>query len=418
MKRSLNQQLNECESLSEVEGEYQQQQHQNKHQQHHQHQRPIRLLLHTKDGIIPYLTPLLLQKYFPAPQTHLSLGIAVREYCSKPLYPSKDSTKPNGYAFSSSDADKTILGYHRLTVPTFDLIQDSFGKPAAPSNSNLIMVWTPHGRQPLTTTEYQSVSKSLQSNATLSLFDMTLDNDTKKRQQAAAQRTSTWWQAHQKEDPNLLAPIVLVGRQDQVPLSSAAAGYVFIGLQHITSRHERNQRISNMLNKCDPTKIHVALSCRSVQQMLDVIRLGIDTVGMSLPTEWAQTQRAFACHFTGGIPTTKRVRTDIVLDQDGCFNVGNVDFCRDARPLVEGCTCLACQQHSRAYIHHLLLAKELLAQILLFTHNLTRLIELCRQASRARDEKRLENFCDSVEQQFRFEKVVIESDANKSNPTS
>jgi Queuine tRNA-ribosyltransferase len=392
MKRSLKQQKSEyeCESSSEVEGEF-------------QRQSPIRLLLHTKDGIIPYLTPTLLQKYFPAPQTHLCVGIAVREYCSKPLFPSKDSTKPNGYAFSSPGADNSILDYHRLTVPTFDLIQDSIGKTAATSNGNLIMVWTPHGRQPLTTTVYRSVSKSLQSNATVSLFDMALDDDSKKRQQVAARRTSTWWQAHQEEDANVLAPIVLVGTQDQFPLG-IAAGYVFIGLQHITPRHVRNQRISNILNKCDPTKMHVALSCRSVQQMLDVIRMGIDTVGASLPTEWALTQRAFACQWTGDIPTTKRVRTDMVLDQDGCFDVGNVDFCRDARPLVEGCTCMACQQHSRAYIHHLLLAKELLAQILLFTHNLTRLIELCQHATRARDEKRLETFCDSVEQQLGLEK--------------
>ena len=116
-------------------------------------------------------------------------------------------------------------------------------------------------------------------------------------------------------------------------------------------------------------------------------------------------------------PRAKRVRTDMVLDQDGCFDVGNVDFCRDARPLVEGCTCMACQQHSRAYIHHLLLAKELLAQILLFTHNLTRLIELCRQATRARDEKRLETFCDSVEQQLGLERKDVESGADSSSPS-
>lgn len=39
------------------------------------------------------------------------------------------------------------------------------------------------------------------------------------------------------------------------------------------------------------------------------------------------------------------------------------------RPLAEGCTCYACTHHHRAYIHHLLNAKEMLAWALLQIHN-------------------------------------------------
>ena len=42
---------------------------------------------------------------------------------------------------------------------------------------------------------------------------------------------------------------------------------------------------------------------------------------------------------------------------------------RDTRPLVEGCNCHACQNHHRAYIHHLLIAHEMLADVLLHVHN-------------------------------------------------
>lgn len=34
-----------------------------------------------------------------------------------------------------------------------------------------------------------------------------------------------------------------------------------------------------------------------------------------------------------------------------------------------GCTCKGCSRHTRAYIHHLLKSKELLAEVLLYQHN-------------------------------------------------
>ncbi|CAK1544597.1 unnamed protein product [Leptosia nina] len=39
-------------------------------------------------------------------------------------------------------------------------------------------------------------------------------------------------------------------------------------------------------------------------------------------------------------------------------------------PLLKGCECLTCKKHSRAYIHHLLVTKEMLASVLLNIHNL------------------------------------------------
>jgi queuine/archaeosine tRNA-ribosyltransferase len=47
----------------------------------------------------------------------------------------------------------------------------------------------------------------------------------------------------------------------------------------------------------------------------------------------------------------------------------NSKYREDARPLVEGCACYACQHHTRAYISHLLNAQEMLGEILLLIHN-------------------------------------------------
>ena len=54
----------------------------------------------------------------------------------------------------------------------------------------------------------------------------------------------------------------------------------------------------------------------------------------------------------------------------GKLNLKNAAFEKDDRPIEEGCQCPACKHYSRAYIRHLLKAKEMLGLRLLVLHNL------------------------------------------------
>ena len=54
----------------------------------------------------------------------------------------------------------------------------------------------------------------------------------------------------------------------------------------------------------------------------------------------------------------------------GKINLLNARFELDDRPIEEGCNCPACRYHSRAYIRHLLKAKEMLGYRLVVLHNL------------------------------------------------
>ena len=54
----------------------------------------------------------------------------------------------------------------------------------------------------------------------------------------------------------------------------------------------------------------------------------------------------------------------------GRMNLLNKRYEKDSRPLEEGCGCPACRRYSRAYIHHLFKAKEMLGMRLLVLHNL------------------------------------------------
>ena len=54
----------------------------------------------------------------------------------------------------------------------------------------------------------------------------------------------------------------------------------------------------------------------------------------------------------------------------GKINLFNAKYERDERPIEEGCNCPACRRYSRAYIRHLLKAKEMLGMRLCVLHNL------------------------------------------------
>ncbi|MCR4801426.1 MAG: tRNA guanosine(34) transglycosylase Tgt [Lachnospiraceae bacterium] len=54
----------------------------------------------------------------------------------------------------------------------------------------------------------------------------------------------------------------------------------------------------------------------------------------------------------------------------GKINLMNARFETDSRPMEEGCQCPACKHYSRAYIRHLLKAKEMLGLRLIVLHNL------------------------------------------------
>lgn len=63
-------------------------------------------------------------------------------------------------------------------------------------------------------------------------------------------------------------------------------------------------------------------------------------------------------------------------DSRRLINLWDEKFRKDPRPMMPGCACHACRSHSRAYIHHLLRAKELLSEVLIYTHNQHQLFSL------------------------------------------
>ena len=67
---------------------------------------------------------------------------------------------------------------------------------------------------------------------------------------------------------------------------------------------------------------------------------------------------------------TRNGRHGHVYTNHGKLNLFNARYEKDMSPIEEGCTCPACLHYSRAYIRHLLKAKEMLGMRLCVLHNL------------------------------------------------
>jgi len=63
-------------------------------------------------------------------------------------------------------------------------------------------------------------------------------------------------------------------------------------------------------------------------------------------------------------------RTGQLFTRRGVINIKNARHADDPRPLDEACTCPACSNYSRAYLHHVFRAQEMISGMLLTWHNL------------------------------------------------
>jgi queuine tRNA-ribosyltransferase len=94
--------------------------------------------------------------------------------------------------------------------------------------------------------------------------------------------------------------------------------------------------------------------------IVEGIARGIDLFDCAVPTRLARHGMALA-----NLPESRHR-----------FDVARATFERDRRPLVEGCPCPACRDHTRAYLHYLARERELTGVRLLTIHNLTYLERL------------------------------------------
>jgi len=94
---------------------------------------------------------------------------------------------------------------------------------------------------------------------------------------------------------------------------------------------------------------------------------------------------------------TRSGRTGQGFTRRGPVNIRNARHLDDPRPLDAACQCPACRNYSRAYLHHLFRAEEVLGLMLLTWHNLYYYQDVMRELRVAISEGRVEKYAASFE---------------------
>lgn len=115
--------------------------------------------------------------------------------------------------------------------------------------------------------------------------------------------------------------------------------------------------------------------------IVGAVERGIDMFDCVLPTRSGRNGQAFTWR--------------------GTLNLRNARFAEDPNPLDPSCHCTACRQFSRAYLHHVVKAGEIIASMLLTWHNLTFYQDLMVGLRSAIASNRLESFASEFRSQYR-----------------
>ena len=198
----------------------------------------------------------------------------------------------------------------------------------------------------------------------------------------AAERTIRWAercrQAARREEQALLA-IVQGGLDPDLRVASARqlttldfAGYAVGGLSVGEPPAEMYRMLDIVVPELPADRPRYLMGVGRPEDLLEAVRRGIDWFDCVLPTRNGRNAMAF---------------TDA-----GPLRLRNRRHERDERPLEEGCPCPACR-HSRGYLRHLFMAREMLGPILLSIHNLSYYQRLLAAARRAIERDDFEPFC-------------------------
>jgi queuine tRNA-ribosyltransferase len=191
-----------------------------------------------------------------------------------------------------------------------------------------------------------------------------------KREAATSMRLSLGWAERSKASFRARAGYGLFGIVqgsvfDDLRAESAKAlvaigfdGYAIGGLAVGEGQTEMFRTLDATLPLLPEARPRYLMGVGRPDDILGAVARGIDMFDCVLPTRMGRTGKAF----------TRR----------GEINMRNARHAEDPRPIDADCACTACTRFSRAYIHHLFKAGEMLGPMLLTRHNLQHYQDLMR----------------------------------------
>ena len=217
----------------------------------------------------------------------------------------------------------------------------------------------------------------------------------------ALRRTHLWAErclaAHKRADQALFG-IVQGGIFEDLRAESARVlaemdfpGYAIGGLSVGESKEEMLQTLEATTPLLPQRKPRYLMGVGSPEDLVEGVSRGIDIFDCVLPTRLA--------------------RNGAVFTPQGRLNLRNAGHREDPQPIQPDCTCYTCQHFSRAYLRHLVIAKETLGLRLNTIHNVHFLLDLMRRMRQAI----LENGFDTFRSEFLANYRVADATAREHN---
>jgi queuine tRNA-ribosyltransferase len=200
-------------------------------------------------------------------------------------------------------------------------------------------------------------------------FDECSDPNDHEYSRLAMERTHRWAEiclkAKRRGDQALFG-IVQGGVQADLRVASAkfiasldTPGIAVGGLSVGETKEEMHTMLDVMEPHLPENKPRYLMGVGTPEDLINGVLRGVDIFDCVLPTRLARHHAAFS--------------------PEGRLNLMNATFARDERPVDETCNCYTCKTFTRAYLRHLIVAKELLAGTLISIHNLRALIRLMEE---------------------------------------
>jgi len=136
-------------------------------------------------------------------------------------------------------------------------------------------------------------------------------------------------------------------------------GYAVGGLAVGESKTQMLGTLEQTVPLLPENKPRYLMGVGSPEDLVNCVARGIDIFDCVLPTRLARHGSALTRH--------------------GRLNLRNTRYATDSGPIEDGCTCYTCRTFTRAYLRHLIVAREILANQLLSLHNLHLLLTIMRE---------------------------------------
>ena len=149
-------------------------------------------------------------------------------------------------------------------------------------------------------------------------------------------------------------------------------GYAIGGLSVGEPKPEMYRMLNELNGMLPADKPHYLMGVGTPEDLVHGVASGIDMFDCVMPT--------------------RNARNGWIFTQYGDVKIKNARYKDDKKPLDEECSCYACRNFSRAYLHHLHRVGEILGARLNTIHNLHYYQELMREMRKAIEEDRFEDF--------------------------